>query len=230
MKKVMMTMCTLCALTIAAAANDYEDRINELFSKTKDATYSYEPFTEVRPLEVGQWIMYGQTDDDGDRVIVKYSVVGKSSSTWTLETMIMNEDDIMIMQYEVKGMDQARSTGDVDAIEFVSIKMKTGEDEDVLTIDGFVLSMAKAAYKDGMRSWFHQTSNYQQAEAINVPAGSFAGTTKATSTITIFNDTVNATTWLHPAVPIHGMVKSLTDEGDSSILLDFGLEGATSSL
>ena len=230
---IRLIICTIVVMLNASAlmtADDYEERIRELFERTKSQTYAAQAFTAVIPYAVGQWVMYGHTDDDGERSIVKYSIVGKEGDEWTIETMIMDEDDIIVTQYVISGFEDAARSGNPEDIEFRKIRMRPSEDDDIVVIEGFVLDLAKGAYKDALKSWFHSNSDLSDGGSATVPAGTFAGTTKARSVVTIFGETVDATSWLHPAVPIHGLVKSENTDGYTSILLDFGMEGAVSSL
>ena len=53
---------------------------------------------------------------------------------------------------------------------------------------------------------------------------------KASSEVAFLNKKYQSVAWLHPSVPINGMVKSVAKDQDSVIvLLDFGLSGAKKS-
>lgn len=210
-------------------ADDHEDEVNAAFAKNKSDQYASETFSKVMPYKVGQWVLYGQTDDDGDRSLYKMSIVGQKGDTWILETWMMNEDDIIIMQMHVKGMQKALDTRSTDDLEFEKIKMKNNDSE-AMTIEGFVLSMSASAHKAAMESWIQQNTQFTDGGPLTVPGGAFAGTTKAKSTVIIMGDDIESTGYLHPAIPIYGMVKSENDDGYSMVLLDFGLEGAKPSI
>ena len=222
----------LVALLIPAIsfAEDYADKIKEHFSKTKSDSYPAQEFKSIMPYEVGQWVMYGLTDDDGERSIMKYSIVGKSGDVWVLETWMMNEDNIVISEMHVKGLKKAAETGDVDDLDIVKVRMKAGENSQVSTIDGFVLKMAKGVYQDQMEGWFNSQVDFAPGGPVTVVGGSFAGTTKAKSEVTVLGDTTEGTSWMHPAVPIYGMVRNENEDGYVMELLDFGTSGATSSM
>ena len=65
---------------------------------------------------------------------------------------------------------------------------------------------------------------------IKTLAGTFHGTTKASGEVSFLGKKYTSDSWMHPAVPINGMVKSVTaEEGQTIELLDFGLSGAKRS-
>jgi len=62
-----------------------------------------------------------------------------------------------------------------------------------------------------------------------VPAGTFAATNRVEAEATFLGKTYRSTVWHHSAVPINGMVKSVSDDGkNQTVLLGFGLRGAVS--
>lgn len=216
-------------MIVNVKADDHEEEVAAAFAKNKTEQYGAEKFTKVIPYKVGQWVLYGQIDDDGDQSLYKMSVVGQEGDTWILETWMMNEDDIVIMQLHVKGMQKAIETRNTDDLEFSKIKMKNNDSEPIV-IDGFVLNLSAGVYKSAMNTWIQQSTDLVDGGAVVVPAGSFAGTSKAQSKVVIMGDEVEGTGYLHPAIPIYGMVKSVNDDGYTMILLDFGLEGAKPSI
>jgi hypothetical protein len=143
---------------------------------------------------------------------------------------MMSEDNVMVSEMHVKGFEKAATTGDVDDLDFVKVRLKAGEGSQVTTIDGFVLKMARGAYKDQMKGWFNQQASFSSGGSVTVPAGTFEGTTKSESEVTFQGDTTEGTAWMHPDIPIYGMVKNENEDGYTMVLLDFGTTGATSSM
>jgi hypothetical protein len=65
---------------------------------------------------------------------------------------------------------------------------------------------------------------------VHVSAGNFNGSTKTSSEVSFLGKKYISDIWLHPSVPINGMVKSVNKNEDMKIeLLDFGLSGAKRS-
>jgi hypothetical protein len=68
-------------------------------------------------------------------------------------------------------------------------------------------------------------------ESVTVPAGNFEGCAKVGVQVSILGTTHKSTSWFHPAVPINGSVKGVSDDGKWTVeLLDFGATGASSKL
>jgi len=83
--------------------------------------------------------------------------------------------------------------------------------------------MMKAAYKKTIVSLQVNVSGIQNGGVIKVPAGKFNGTRMVKGDASFLGKTYRSTCWYHTAVPVNGMVKSSTDNGDMvTELLDFG--------
>lgn len=68
-------------------------------------------------------------------------------------------------------------------------------------------------------------------EDVTVPAGTFQGAAKFTATVSFAGMSQTSTSWFHPAVPINGAVKGVSEDGKWKMeLLDFGTTGAESKL
>jgi hypothetical protein len=211
-----------------AFAGDYTEEINRRFEQNRTASYPAGEFSARIPFAVGQWALYGNVDDDGDKSITKYSIVARRDDYWTLETMVMNEDNVTTTQYEVRGIDAAMNSGNVDDLNFRVIRVKTDDNEPVV-LEGCILTMSKAMYKEAMKSWVQSNTNLVSAGAVTVPAGTFAGTTKAHTKMSVMGKEVEADCWLSPSVPINSVVRTNNTDGYSTVLLDFGMSGATAS-
>jgi hypothetical protein len=106
--------------------------------------------------------------------------------------------------------------------------MKVADNEPTV-IDGFILNMTKGIYRDALKGWVRSTAELATAPPLTVPAGTFAGTTHTRSKMSILGKEVESDCWLSSVVPITGIVKSVSTEGYSQILLDFGTTGARPS-
>lgn len=67
-------------------------------------------------------------------------------------------------------------------------------------------------------------------EDVKVPAADFSKAFKLVQSITTRGRTADVSVWLHPIVPLNAMVKAITSDGDEILLIDFGEEGASTSL
>lgn len=226
-----MLLRILCILTLATSvlfAGDNKETINTMFATKRVAQYPEASFTAPRDFAVGQWVSYGMVDDDDERSIMISRIVGHDGDEWTIESEIITKGDIIITQYSIKGLDAARKSGKSDDMELTKIRIRTNDDE-VLVIDGFVLSMAKSAYGKSLKGWTAPSSSLGEGGDILVAAGTFKGTTKIKTETAINGTEEESTSYAHPAVPIYGIVKSISGDEFVMELLEFGDSGAKAS-
>lgn len=205
-------------------------RIEPFFAKESGTSFGVsKKFFSPVPLAVGQYVVYGIIDEDGTRSISKTSIVGRESGGWIYESYSLSETQEGIVQMLVRGIEKVRKSGNLDDIELVWVKIKQ-EDGQVQKIEGPVLAMAKSLYKKNLSNLDITVSRFVDGGTVKVPAGSFAKTNKVKSEVTMWGKKYKSTGWYHYAVPVTGMVKSVSDDGDSTmVLLDFGKRGAKSS-
>lgn len=227
MKTLVLAIMMAFAVT-AVYAGDYEAEIQSAFQKAKTASYPASTFTRPMAWSVGQWVLIGLTDDDGEKSLQRMAIVNHDGEWWTIEMKSINEDDVIYMQMVLKGLDKITSPENMDELEFKKIRMKTNDD-DPIEIEGFMLSMAKGVYKDGLKGWVTQSMTLKNGPALTVPAGTFAGTSVAHTTVHVLGKEVESDCWMSASVPITGMVKSTSTDGYTQVLLDFGLDGAKPS-
>jgi hypothetical protein len=100
------------------------------------------------------------------------------------------------------------------------------KDGSVTTTQGAQLGFLKGLYKSAYENLVTPSTGVTDGGAITVPAGSFAGTSTIKSTVKVMMATIQVQSWLNPAVPVNGMVKSMTTDGKTVIeLLSFGSDG-----
>ena len=187
-------------------------------------------FTQPMPLAVGQYIVHGTTDDDGERSVSRTSIVGRDSGGWVYEFHSITGSEETLSQICIRGIEKARTSGNADDIEILWVKTK-GEDGQVQKIEGPMLYMVRAMYKGAISNLNTKIDIQTSGGPVTVPAGTFAGTISAKAEVSILGRTFKSSAWYHSAVPINGLVKSVTDNNSNTIeLLDFGARGATSQL
>ncbi|MCX6140837.1 MAG: hypothetical protein NTX15_08425 [Candidatus Kapabacteria bacterium] len=221
-------LCFLVVTSTGLIAGDNKEMINEMFATKHVSSYPAASFTAPRDFAIGQWVSYGMVNDDDERSIMISRVIGHDGDEWTIESEIITKSDRIITQYSIKGLDVARKSGKSDDMELTKIKIKTNDGE-ALVIDGFVLSMAKAAYGKSLKGWTTPSTVLEEGGDVLVSAGSFKGTTKIKSETAINGADEESTSYAHPAVPIYGIVKSISGDEFTMELLEFGDSGAKAS-
>lgn len=204
-------------------------KIDAYFNAAKSDTYqASEKYKRPIAYAVGQYIVTGMTHAS-ERTVEKMALVGKQGNGWIIEMQSLAPRTESITQMLVRGMEAAQASGDIEGLDIVWVKIKS-EDGSVQTIQGPTLTMTKGLFKKALAGLENKFQMPVDSAAIRVPAGTFNGAVKASSEGAFMGKKYHADIWLHPTVPINGMVKSIHKDSDiKTMLLDFGLSGAKSS-
>lgn len=207
----------------------YVNQIDAYFNNANDRVYKAAgQFKRPVPYKVGQYVVTG-ISSSSERSVSRMAIVGQEMGGWIIETHSLTPTSEGITQMLVRGLDQVYQTGTIDAIDIVWVKVKPAGQE-VQTFEGALLTMTEGLYKKSLAGLEVQFDKLTQSETVKVPAGSFKGALKARSEVAFMNRRYLSDAWFHPAVPINGMVKSVSPDYDTSmVLLDFGLSGAKRS-
>ncbi len=207
-----------------ALVNRLQSWANASSSKAYNAEHAFKPV----PYATGQYVVQLYSDGE-ERTISKTAIVGQDSNGWILELYSLSESNESTMQMLVRGMEQAHTSGSVDDVEIVWVKMKQ-KDQDVQTIEGPVLALTRGLYRDMLGGMTVKMVAGSEGGAVTVPAGTFNGTSRMVSEMTFLGKSYSAEGWFHPAVPINGCVKSISKENNSVMsLIEFGMSGAKPS-
>lgn len=204
--------------------------IGTAFGQAKTATYAEPvlPFEAPMHLQVGQHVRYGMVDKDGQKSVAAYSVIGHQGDVWVLESYTLTAGNETWSQLKVAGLDLAMVSRNPDDIHLISVRTRNNNDAPS-EIDGVVLSLTKGIYKDALAHWTMKVTPEGKDIVMTVPAGTFQGLVKASTTMHIFGNSLTSTGYYHPVVPISGLVKSTSSNGVEMSLLDFGTSGAKPS-
>jgi hypothetical protein len=205
-----------------------QKKIADFSTKSSGNSFSDKgKFIKPMALSVGQWVMYYSQSKDS-KSISKTSIVGKEGDGWIIENYSLNESEEATSQICISGMEKIATSGNMDDIEILWVKIL--KDGKVQTIDGPVLSLTKSFYKKGLSNLGLNTSVSTNGGSVTVPAGTFANTIKVKSETSFLGSTYTSEGYLHPDVPINGLVKSVSSEENfSMVLVDFGKTGAQKS-
>lgn len=164
-----------------------------------------------------------------ERSVEKMALVGKQGDGWIIEMQSLAPRSESITQILVKGMDSAPHIDNIDGLDIIWIKIQS-KDGSVETIEGPMLTMTKGLFKKALAGLQNHFQMPVDRGTVRVPAGTFNGAVKASNDAVMMGKKYQADIWLHPSVPINGMVKSIHKDSDIvSELLDFGLSGAKRS-
>jgi hypothetical protein len=228
----LLTVFLLLAVTSCATMAPNPTLVNKIdtyFKAAKSDSYeASEKYQQPIPYEVGQYIVTGMTHGS-ERSVQKMALVGKEDNGWIIETHTITPHDEITTQMMVEGMETVQETGNLDTLEIVWVKIKM-EDDSVQTIDGKMMKMMQGMYRKGLSALESQITSSEDGGTVQVAAGIFNDTVKTNTEGSFMGKKHLANIWLHPSVPINGIVKSVHENDEMKIeLLDFGLSGATSS-
>jgi len=174
----------------------------------------------------GQYVVVGQLSNGKRDSVTTTLVVAKVGNGWVIENSSVDKSGKeSVMQMLLGNYDAAMKTGDASQIELVWIKTLE-KDGSVTKTEGQSLIVMKAVMKSAYEKMIVNISEYVDGGSVQVPAGTFAGTSVITAKTKIFGKTMESESWFHPAVPVNGMVKSRTkDDKSVSELITFGFDG-----
>ncbi len=188
---------------------------------------TYEPM----PWAVGQWVVMRTTDEKNQPTVTRMSVVGQEAGGVWIEF-----DSQSYYHHNITKILYSKMPRTVDEASDVVLKVVSKNDDQApQTMDlttGPLASLQKAMFKSVAQNAVVSSDVAQAAkEAITVPGGTFQGAAKFNVSASFAGMSQKSTSWFHPAVPINGAVKGVSDDGKWKMeLLDFGLTGATSQL
>lgn len=187
---------------------------------------AYKRFTAPMKWAPGQYVVMGNLYNGKRMSINRYTVVRKEAGGWVFESIDTNDKGVQGgMQMLIKGYERAIATHDPSQIDLVWVKMLQ-EDGTIQMMEGEALMIYRMTLKSTWEKIILANDSYSKAGAVTVPAGTFAGTTTITATTKILFKSLTQVSYLHPDVPIHGMVKATDEKGSVyAELLDYGFNG-----
>jgi hypothetical protein len=214
-------LALLCAATGFAAPS-----LDDNWQPTGKSYPAGSGFKKPMAWAPGQYVVTGMTVGSKRTMVTRTLIVRREGELWIIETTTLDgKGGQNIIQIRLSGYDQALASHDPSKIAIVSM---TSKDK-----NGKVTVMEKeqlAAFGDVMKQSYERMLGEGQAfaegGAVTVPAGSFAGTSRASSTFAMFGAKIQMQSWYNAAVPVNGVVKSVSQDGKNvTELLSFGFDG-----
>ena len=225
MKKFNLLIGILFLISCGASVNpQLKAKVDNQFAVSESTQFaSTQKFMKPKPYAVGQYVILGQTDSDGKKSVTRMAIVGREQGGWIIENYTVSEKDEGIMQMLVVGLEKVATSGNVDDLEILWVKVKE-EDGKIQKIEGPMLSMMKGLYKQGLSGVSVKITTYKDGGIVQVPAGIFKGTNVVYSETSFFGKTTKSKGWYHYSVPINGLVKAVDNDGNTIVLLKFGFD------
>jgi hypothetical protein len=222
--RIMGAMALLLLLSACGASVNpvLQQRVVDWFGKSSGAVYdATTAFTKPMPYSVGQYVVHGITDGN-DRSIHRTALVGREGDAWIMETTSLTPTGETMMQMAVSGMEKMQETLNTEDLDIRWIKMRDDEGK-VQKIDGMTLSLVKGSYAKALTGLAISFESQMGTATVRVPAGTFNGCTKATSKVETFFGDFESESYMHPGVPLNGVVRQVSkDNGAVTELIEFG--------
>lgn len=181
------------------------------------------PFAPM-PLAVGQWYRIRVTND-GKVSHSTYRLVGKEpDGMWILEVDNESTGGPMTIELILDFGDRMH----VDTVKLRSARVKVRG-----TITVLPASASQAALREIAPTLVLPELDPQKRVDVTVPAGTFKACYTGLSKAKVMGQSLEQTVFLHPSVPINGLVKgegTLNGKPSLTELVELGLEGAKRSM
>lgn len=182
--------------------------------------------TELAPLGVGQWTKYKVAIEDGSSLEITYKIVAEEAGGHWLEIVRGAADAGTVMQLLIKVKNRA-DPGSLE-LEAARIRMPNNQTRE---LRGEALKVSADAYRKMLADVFVPSLAGVPQEDVTVPAATFRGAYKRQQKVETAQATTDQNVWIHPAVPISGVVKSEEiGKPNKTELLTWGVSGAKSEL
>jgi hypothetical protein len=175
-------------------------------------------------LHVGDWVRYRDVSEKNENSIITLKIVGQQGNAWWIEncTETYYGRTVTLLLADLGD----RTDPDQMSIERAFLKF---DDDPAQEQPPHLIGMMSALWKPLLAEMTVRWDEAPQEDAA-VPGGSFARAYHRRVTISLSTEHRTFDAWLHPAVPIHGSVKSIgIDYKGRSELIGFGND-ATSEI
>jgi hypothetical protein len=178
-----------------------------------------------KPLVVGQWTQHKMVSEKGQPSLLTYKIVGQDGDAFWVE--VANESYYGKTVTKLLLYMGDRSNPSTMQIRAVKMKDKNGR---VTELEGPMIQLMRSMYQSSVNMLVVSWQGLPQ-ENVNVTAGAFAACFKAMTDASWGVWRSSATSWMHPGVPISGLVKSVGISQPTTMeLVGFGESGATSEI
>lgn len=225
MRHVVIGLWVFAALGCGRINETYKAEVDRRVATLRASAESYaRQDAEPPPLAAGQWVEFKLTGANKRPGFAKYQIVGQEGSAFWVETELTTytgkQESRMLIYF-----------GDRIHPETMQVKSATlRNDGRIIEYPPGTMNLMQAMWKPILRNFIIDWADAPREDA-TVPAGQFAGCYKRRITVSAGPYHQVGDAWLHPAIPINGMVRSVSVGNNQSIteLIAFGNEGATST-
>jgi hypothetical protein len=178
-----------------------------------------------RQLVIGQWTQHKLTNEKGELSLITYKIVGEENGAYWIE--MANES--YYGKTVVKLLLTLGDRTNPNTMEIHAAKFKDKEGK-VFELQGPMIPANRALWQGSVNMLAVRWQGLLQ-EAVSVVAGNFMACFKASTDASWGVWGATSMTWMHPMVPINGLVRSVGMDRPATVeLVGFGELGATSEI
>lgn len=179
----------------------------------------------VIPLAVGQWAEYRLTGANKRPGFATYKIVGQQGDAFWVETTLTTYTG----KQETRMLIDFGDRSDPEKFKVHSVKMRNNDKP--MDLPPGTMQLMSAMWKPVLNSFVIDWSVSAPRENASAGAGQFEGCYKRRLDIGVGPYHQKTDAWLHPSVPINGIVRSASVGKNPSLteLVAFGTEGAVSA-
>jgi hypothetical protein len=215
---------TACGHGIDGAAKADIDRRIAVMVPTGQP-FPASPHPVPKPIAVGQWTQHKLVSGKGEPSLLTYKIVGEEGGAHWVE--VANESYYGKTVIKILVVLSDRTNAATMEIRAVKSKDKKGQ---VVELQGPVVQSMRPTFQSLLNMLAVRWEALPQ-ENVNVVAGHFSGCLKAITDASWGPWYSTSTSWMHPIVPMSGLVKSIGMSQPVTVeLVGFGDLGATSEI
>ena len=178
-----------------------------------------------KPIVVGQWTQHKLVSEKGELSLITYKIVGEEAGAYWVE--VANESYYGKTVTKLLLAVGDRTSPSTMEIRAVKTKDKNGK---VTELQGPMIQLMRSLWQGSVNMLAVSWQGLPQENLI-VVAGNFTLCFKARTDASWGAWHTAATSWMHPSVPISGLVKSVgIDKPSTMELVGFGELGAASEI
>jgi hypothetical protein len=210
-----------CAPSIDAAAKSDVDRRMTALSMSDSAIPAPTSATPM-PMAAGQWSTYKFMNSKGEPSFLTMKLVGQEGPAFWYETVHESYYGKSATRMLVDFGDRRNP----DTITIKAAKLKDNKGQ-VTEYPENMIGLMNSILRGNLGPIVIDWTGMPQEDAA-APAGKFAGCYKGRSQVSFAGFSSATTAWGHTAVPLSGMVRSVSDKGETMELVAYGTSGAQS--
>jgi hypothetical protein len=178
-----------------------------------------------QPLAIGQWAEYRLTGSNKRPGFASYKVVGQQGAAFWVETTVTTYSG----KQETRMLIDFGDRSDPDKFKVHAVAMRSNDKP--VDIPPSTMQLMHGMWKPVLSAFVIDWSASAPRENASTGAGEFEGCYKRRLDIGVGPYHQKTDAWLHPAVPINGIVRSATVGKNPSLseLIAFGNTGAVSA-